>query len=71
MSMFDQARDAAQKFAQDNPDKVREAVQRVGEEVDQRTGNKFTDQIDQAEQTIADRLAGDAPQPQESEQDQA
>lgn len=62
MSMFDQARDAARNFAESNPDKVEEAIQRVGEEVDRRTGGRFTEQIDQAEQAVADQMGVDRPE---------
>lgn len=62
MSMFDQARDAAQNFAASNPDKVEEAIQRVGDEVDRRTGGRFTEQVDQAEQAVADQMGVDRPE---------
>lgn len=62
MSMFDRARDAAQGFAESNPDKVEEAIQRVGEEVDRRTGGRFSEQIDQAEQVVADQMGVDRPE---------
>lgn len=59
MGMFDKARETAEKFAKDNPDKVTEAIQRVGDEVDKRTGGKFTGQIDQAEEAVTKQLGAD------------
>ncbi len=59
MGMFDKARETAEKFAKDNPDKVTEAIQRVGDEVDKRTGGKFTEQIDQAEEAVTKQLGAD------------
>ncbi|SDB84312.1 MT0933-like antitoxin protein [Raineyella antarctica] len=75
MSLFDQARNAAEDYAKNNPDQVNEAIQRVGEEVDQRTGGRFTDQIDQAEQAVAQQMGAEqadqpAAQDQPAQQDQ-
>ena len=67
MSMFDKARDAAMDYAAINPDKVEEAIERVGEEIDKRTGGKFTEQIDQAERTVADQMRVSG-QPEQGEQ---
>lgn len=64
MSMFDRARDAAKDYAAANPDKVEEAIGRVGEETDKRTGGKYTEQIDQAERKVADQMRGSEQQEQ-------
>lgn len=68
MSMFDQAREAAQKLAQDHPDQVDEVIKRVGDEVDQRTGSQYSQEIDQAEQAVRDQLGADTTQPQQGGQ---
>lgn len=64
MSLFDKARNAAEDFAAKNPDKVSEGIERVGEQVDQRTGGRYTEQIDQAERTVADRMGTQDPESQ-------
>ena len=58
MGLLDDAADKARKFAQDNPDQVDQVIDRVGQEVDERTGGRFSDQINQAEDAVRDQLGG-------------
>lgn len=52
MSLMDQAKG----FAEKNPEKVDQAVEKVGELINDKTGGKFADQIDQAEEAIKGKL---------------
>jgi ABC-type transporter Mla subunit MlaD len=61
MGLFDEAAAKARELAKDNPDQVNDAIDRVGQEVDERTGGKFSDQIDQAEDVVRGRLGTDQP----------
>ncbi|HHU44940.1 MAG TPA: antitoxin [Actinomycetales bacterium] len=51
--------DKAKNFASKNPDKVRQAVEKVGDEIDKRTGGKYADKIDRAQEEAGKRLGGD------------
>lgn len=66
MGIFDKAREAAEDYAAANPDKVDDAVRRAADEADQRTGGKYTEHIDRAEDAVADRFGGT---PESAEQD--
>lgn len=48
--------DKAKNFASKNPDKVRQAVEKVGDEIDKRTGGKYADKIDRVQAEAAKRL---------------
>ena len=52
--------DKAKKFIDDNPDKVREGIEKVGDEIDKRTGGKYVDKIDRVQEEAAKRLGDDA-----------
>lgn len=56
MGIFDKAK----QFAADNPDKVREGIEKVGDEIDKRTGGKYADKIDRVQEEAAKRLGDDA-----------
>jgi len=60
MSMFDKAKDQAQKAAQDHPEQVEKAsdqgLQRGGDAADKATGDKYSKQVDKAEQTADQKL---------------
>lgn len=58
MGIFDQAKE----FAQNNPDKVDQAVDKVGDVVDEKTGGKFASQVDMAQEKAKGALHPDAPQ---------
>lgn len=48
--------DKAKNFASKNPDKVRQAVEKVGDEIDKRTGGKYAEKIDRVQAEAAKRL---------------
>lgn len=52
--------DKAKKFIDDNPDKVREGIEKVGDEIDKRTGGKYADKIDRVQDEAAKRLGDDS-----------
>lgn len=39
-----------------NADKIRDGIETVGDKVDEKTGGKYTDQIDKAQQVAGDAL---------------
>ncbi len=51
--------DAVTDLAADHPDQVEDALDRISDIVDDRTGGRFTDQIDRAEDVVLDRLKDD------------
>lgn len=62
MSAFDNIKDQASKAASENPDKVEQfsdqGIEKAGDAVDQKTGGKFSDKVDQAQQA-GDQRVGD------------
>lgn len=62
MDMFDKLKDQANQ----NPDQVRDAVEKGGDFIDEKTGNKYAEHVDKAQDFITDRVAGgnEAPQGQ-------
>ncbi|HET8664721.1 MAG TPA: antitoxin [Nocardioides sp.] len=50
--------DDAKKFIDEHDDKVDQAIEKVGDVVDDKTGGKYSDQIDKA-QDIAEENTGD------------
>jgi MT0933-like antitoxin protein len=56
----------AEKYAEDNPDKVDQAVQRGEQFADQQTGNRYDQQVGQIGQDIEHHVDGN----QQSQQDQ-
>ncbi|HHT31637.1 MAG TPA: antitoxin [Corynebacterium sp.] len=48
--------DKAKKFIGDNPDKVRQGIEKVGDQIDKRTGGKYADKIDRVQAEAANRL---------------
>ncbi|MCG7438876.1 antitoxin [Corynebacterium freneyi] len=52
--------DKAKKFIDDNPDKIREGIEKVGDEIGKRTGGKYADKIDRVQDEAAKRLGDDA-----------
>ena len=57
--------DKAKNFAGENPDKVEQGIQRGGDMVDDHTGNKFQDQVDQAHEHAGGLLCGQNPEDQQ------
>lgn len=54
MSMLNKAKE----FAEQNPDKVDEAIEKVGDLIDTKTEGKFADKIDKAQELAKDKLHG-------------
>lgn len=52
--------DKAKKFINDNPDKVRQGIDKIGDAIDQRTGGKYAGKIDRVQDEAAKRLGDDA-----------
>ena len=65
-------RERAEDFVGEHEDQARDAVDRAGQEADERTGGRYGDQIDQGEQRAGDYVAGlgDEENPDESAGDQ-
>ena len=57
--------DKAKKFIGDNPDKVRQGIEKVGDQIDKRTDGKYADKIDrvqaEAAKCLGDNSAGTDP----------
>jgi hypothetical protein len=53
--------DKAKEFADQHDEQVDEALHRAGEELDERTGQKYTEQIDRGVQEAQERTGGDRP----------
>ena len=47
--------DKAKKFIGDNPDKVRQGIEKVGDQIDKRTDGKYADKVDRVQQEAAKR----------------
>jgi len=58
--LADKAKDAAAK----HPDQVEQGIERGGDAVDERTGDKYQGQVDQAQEKAGGLLGGDQDQPQ-------
>ena len=55
MGMLDKAKD----LAKGNADKVKEGLDKAGDMVDEKTGGKFGDKIDQAKDMVGDKIDGE------------
>ncbi len=55
MGIFDKAK----QFAEDNPDKVNQGIDKAGDLVDERTGGKHSEQVDKAQDAARKHLGGD------------
>lgn len=51
--------DKAKKFIDDNPDKVRQGIDKIGDAIDKRTDGKYADKVDRVQQEAAKRLGTD------------
>jgi hypothetical protein len=58
MPDFGDLADKAKEFAGEHSDQVNEGIEKVGDAVDDKTGNRFGDQIKQGEQKAEDFLDG-------------
>lgn len=60
MGLFDSAKDKATEFANDNPDKLRDGVEKGGDFVDSKTGDKYAEHVDKGQAAIGDKFGGAA-----------
>lgn len=67
MSMFDEARNDAEKLAKEHPEQVDEAIKKGEQEADQRTGDKYDKQVGEAGQRAEDYLTGQQGQGQQDQ----
>ncbi|NNG19390.1 antitoxin [Naumannella sp. ID2617S] len=67
MGIFDKAKD----FAQNNPDKADQAVDRAGDIVDQRTGGQHAAHVDKAQDMLKGQYGGGQAAPGEAPAGQA
>lgn len=61
MSIFDKAK----QFVGDNPDKIRDGIEKAGDEFDKRTDGKYADKVDRVQEEATKRFGGeqaDAPE---------
>jgi hypothetical protein len=58
MSMFDNLKDKASDLVDDHGDKVGEGLDKAGDFADEKTGGKYSDQIDGGVDQAKDRLDG-------------
>ena len=58
MGIFDSAKDKASEFAQDNPDKLDQGVEKAGDFADDKTGGQHADQIDKGQDFANEELDG-------------
>ncbi|WP_295629587.1 antitoxin [uncultured Corynebacterium sp.] len=56
MSIFEKVK----QFASKNPDKVRQGIDKIGDEIDKRTDGKYAEKVDRVQDEAAKRLGGDA-----------
>lgn len=61
MGIFDKAK----QFADDNPDKVNQGIDKAGDAIDQRTGGKHAEHVDKAQDAARKRFGGEGDQPQQ------
>ena len=60
MSMFDNMKDKAQQYIEENPDKVEEfsdtGIEKAGDAIDNLTGGKYAEQVDSAQDKADDAI---------------
>jgi uncharacterized protein YycO len=67
MGFLDDAKGMAEKaknLATEHADQVQSAVQKVGDVIDEKTGEKYKGQIDKGQQFVADHLGKKDEEPQ-------
>jgi hypothetical protein len=58
---FNELTQKARDFARQHPDKVEEGLDKLGDLADQKTGGKYSGQIDKGEEIIKQRLGEQGP----------
>lgn len=58
MGIFDSAKDKASDFAEQNPDKLDQGVEKAGDFADDKTGGQHADQIDKGQDFANEKLDG-------------
>lgn len=66
---FNELTQKAKDFARQHPDKTEQGLDKLGEIADQKTGGKYSGQIDKAKEMLQRRLGG-PDQPEEPQQPQ-
>lgn len=56
MSMLDNIKNKAADLAKDNAEKIDDAIEKVGDFVDEKTGGKYADKVDQAQEFAKDQV---------------
>jgi hypothetical protein len=56
MGLFDSAKDKISDLAGDNQDKIADGVDQAGDAVDDKTGGKFSDQVDTGQDAAKGKL---------------
>jgi len=60
MGMFDELKDKAEKAVEEHPEQVEkfsdQAIERVGDLVDDKTGDKYADKVDQAQRAADEKI---------------
>jgi hypothetical protein len=59
MGLFDEMKDKAEDLAKDHPDQVNEGLEKAGDFLNEKTGDKFGDQIEQGENFAKERIGQD------------
>ena len=58
MGIFDSAKDKATEFAQDNPGKLDQGVEKAGDFADDKTGGQHADKIDKGQDFASEKIDG-------------
>lgn len=58
MGIFDNAKDKATEYAQQNGDQVDQGVEKAGDFADERTDGKYADQVDKGQDFANEKLDG-------------
>ncbi|MBV7296093.1 antitoxin [Corynebacterium sp. TAE3-ERU12] len=56
MGFLDKAKNKAQEFASDNPDKVEKGLDKAGDVANDKTGGKYADKIEKGQDIVSDKL---------------
>jgi antitoxin protein of toxin-antitoxin system len=62
---FNELAQKAKDFARQHPDKAEQGLDKLGDIVDQKTGGKYSTQIDKGEDMLQQRLGEQGPTPQD------